>query len=30
MDKQDFLDLMTGYCNEKIETTLKSLYDTID
>lgn len=30
MDKQDFLDLMTGYCNEKIETTLKSLYDTVN
>ena len=30
MDKQEFLDLMTGYCNEKIETTLKSLYDIVN
>ena len=30
MDKQEFLDLMIGYCNEKIETTLKSLCNTVN
>lgn len=30
MDKQEFLDLMIGYCNEKVETTLKSLYDIVN